>query len=91
MGTGQRRIEQKINTFKMIDAERLTHEALNLVSKSNWEKCVEHAEKIKDEDNEKKILRDHLLDPIILTFASDDSDFGDDEDNEEDVGPLFLK
>lgn len=58
----------------MVDVERLTHEALHLVSKSDWEKCVEHAEKIQDEDNEKEILRDGLLEPIILTFASDDSD-----------------
>ncbi|KAL4084185.1 hypothetical protein QTP88_028015 [Uroleucon formosanum] len=49
---------KKIDTFKMVDVERLTNEALDSVSKSDWEKCVEHAEKIQDEDYEKEILRD---------------------------------
>jgi len=40
----------------MVEVERLTNEALDSVSKSDWEKCVEHAEKIQDEDNEKEIL-----------------------------------
>lgn len=73
----------------MVDVERLTHETLDLVLKSDWEKCVEYAEKILDEDNKKEILRDSLLESIILTFASDDSDFGNDEGSGEDVEPLF--
>ncbi|KAL4119466.1 hypothetical protein QTP88_012273 [Uroleucon formosanum] len=68
-------VAKKNNTFKMVDVERLTNEALDSVSKSDWEKCVEHAEKIQDEDYEKEILRDSLTEPMTLTFASDDSDF----------------
>jgi len=81
-------VAKKNNTFKMVDVERLTNEALDSVSKSDWEKCVEHAEKIQDEDYEKEILRDSLTEPIILTFASDDSDFGTDGDSENDVEEL---
>jgi transposase len=81
-------VAKKNNTFKMVDVERLTNEALDSVSKSDWEKCVEHAEKIQDEDYEKEILRDSLTEPMILTFASDDSDFGTDGDSENDVEEL---
>jgi len=78
-------VAKRNNTFKMVDVERLTNEALDSVSKSDWKKCVKHAEKIQDEDNEKEILRDNLIEPIIFPFASDDSDFGTDEDSENDV------
>jgi len=43
--------QQKKNIiFKMVDVGRLTNETLDSVSKSDWEKCVKHAEKIQDED-----------------------------------------
>jgi len=29
----------------MVDIERLTHEALDAVTKEDWENCVRHAEK----------------------------------------------
>ncbi|KAL4126389.1 hypothetical protein QTP88_010611 [Uroleucon formosanum] len=67
------------STFKMVDVERLTHEALDLVSKSDWEKCVKHAETIQDEDYQ-EILIDSVLEPVIITFQTDDSDFSNDED-----------
>lgn len=73
------------STFKMVDVEKLTHKALNLVSKSNWEKCVKHAETIQGQDNAKEILRDSLLEPVIITFETDDSYFGNDEDSEDDI------
>lgn len=38
----------------MVDVERLTNEALDSVTKSDWEKYVEHAEKIQDDDYGKK-------------------------------------
>ncbi|KAL4123310.1 hypothetical protein QTP88_015508 [Uroleucon formosanum] len=77
------------STFKMVDVERLTHEALDLVSKSDWEKCVKHAETIQDEDYQKEILMDIVLEPLIITFQTDDSDFGNDEDSEDDVQTLI--
>jgi len=39
----------------MVNVEKLTHEALDMVSKSEWEKCVKHAETIQDQDNGKEI------------------------------------
>lgn len=32
-------------TFKIADVEKFMHEAINAVSKVNWEKAVEHSEK----------------------------------------------
>ncbi|XP_060881585.1 uncharacterized protein LOC132953053 [Metopolophium dirhodum] len=71
-------------TFKMCDIERLTHEALDSVTQQDWEKCVRHAEELQDKDNEKEIMRDTMLEPIIMTLLPDDSDW-DDSDDEENV------
>lgn len=64
----------------MVEVERLTTETLDSISKIDWEKCVKHAEKIQNEDNE-EILRDNLMESIIFTLASDDRDFSTDEDS----------
>jgi len=40
----------------MIDIERLTHEALDAVTKEDWENCVRHAEKSKIQITERKFL-----------------------------------
>jgi len=37
---------------------------------------VKHAEALQDQDNEKEIMRDSMLEPIILTLLPDDSDWG---------------
>jgi len=81
-------VAKKNNTFKMVDVERLTNEAFDSVSKSDWEKCDEHAEKIQYEDYEKEILQVSLTEPIILTFASDNSNFGTDGDSKNDIEEL---
>ncbi|XP_050064650.1 uncharacterized protein LOC126553545 [Aphis gossypii] len=72
------------NTFKMADVEKLAHAAIDAVTQNDWKKCVEHAEKIQNEDNEKEILRDISLEPIIITLEEDDSDWGD-EENDDDI------
>lgn len=82
-------VAKKNHTVKMANVERLTHEELDLVSKRDWEKYVELAEKVQDEDYEKEILRDCLLEKIIVTFTSDDSDSSNDDDSEEDFETLF--
>lgn len=43
-------VTKKNIIFKMVDVERLTNEALDSVTKSDWEKRVEHGGKIQDED-----------------------------------------
>ncbi|XP_025191681.1 uncharacterized protein LOC112591937 [Melanaphis sacchari] len=72
------------NTFKLADVEKLAHTAIDAVTQNDWKKCVEHAEKIQNEDNEKEILRDITLEPIIITLKEDDSDWGD-EENDDDI------
>ncbi|KAL4123174.1 hypothetical protein QTP88_015397 [Uroleucon formosanum] len=69
------------NTFKMVDIVRLTHEALDAVTIDDWTKCVRHAEEIQDEDNQKEIMRDTMMEPMIMTILPDDSDWSDDEEN----------
>ncbi|XP_050063318.1 uncharacterized protein LOC126552652 [Aphis gossypii] len=80
-------VAKKNNTFKMVDIERLTHEALDSVTVQDWEKCVRHAETIQAQDYEKEVHRDAILEPIILTILPGDSDSSDDEDtnNDEDI------
>lgn len=39
--------------------------------------------KIQEEDNSKNILRDVILEPIIITFRDDDNDWGDEQDDED--------
>lgn len=71
------------NTFKMADVEKLAHAAMDAVTQEDWKKCVAHAEKI--QDNRKEILRDVMLEPIIITLRDDDSDWGDEQDDDDDV------
>lgn len=47
----KRQVATKNNTFTIADIERLTHEALEAVSKEDWENCVRHAEKLQESDN----------------------------------------
>lgn len=49
----------------------------------------QHAEKIEDVDNGKELIRDSLLELGIITFTSDDSKFGNDEDNKDDIERLL--
>ncbi|KAF0751470.1 piggyBac transposable element-derived protein 4-like [Aphis craccivora] len=72
------------NTFKMADVEKLAHAAIDAVTQNDWENCVAHAEKIQNEDNEKEILRDISLEPIIITLQEDDSNW-DDEENDDNI------
>jgi len=67
-------------TFKMYCIERLTHQALDSVTQQDWEKCLRHAEELQDKDNEKEIMRDTMLEPIIMTLLPD---YSDDEENVE--------
>jgi hypothetical protein len=43
---------------------------------------VRHAEALQDQDYEKEIMRDSMLEPIILTLLPDDSDWGESSDEE---------
>lgn len=56
----------------------------DLLTQHDWEKCVRHAESLQNKDYEKEIMRDTVLEPIILTLLPDNSDWGS-SDNEENV------
>jgi len=81
----ENQVAAKNKTFKMVDIEKLTHEALDSVTKHDWEKCVRHAKELQNQDNEKEIMRDSIMEPIILTLLLNDSDWesSDDERNSE--------
>ncbi|KAL4153378.1 hypothetical protein QTP88_001211 [Uroleucon formosanum] len=83
---GEGRSGEKNYTFKMVDIKRLTHDALDAVTVDDWKKCVHHAEEIQIEDNKKEIMRDTMIEPIILTILPDDSDWSDDDDQDDDEG-----
>lgn len=79
-------VATKNKTFKMVDIEKLNHEALDSLTQHDWEKCVRHAEALQDQDNEKEFMRDSMLEPIILTLLPDNSDweeYSDEEGNSE--------
>jgi len=57
----------------MADVEKLAHVAMDAVTENDWEKCVARAEKLQDEDNRKEILRDVILELIVITLRDDDS------------------
>lgn len=42
-----------------------------------------HAEEIQIEDNKKEIMRDTMIEPIILTILLVDSDWSDDDDQDD--------
>jgi hypothetical protein len=70
----------------MIDIERLRHDALDADTIDDWKKCVRHAKVILNEDNKKEIMRDTIMEPIIITIIPDDSNYSsvshsDDDEN----------
>ncbi|KAL4096840.1 hypothetical protein QTP88_021723 [Uroleucon formosanum] len=81
------RVKQLIPLCKRYELDEIAlekgHATMDAVTQEDWEKCVAHAEKIQDEDNRKEILRDVMLEPIIITLQDDDSDWGDEEDDED--------
>lgn len=66
MNPGKKSSGAKNNkTFKMDDVEQLTHKALDLVTQHDWKKYVRYAEALQDKDNDKEIMKNCVLEPII--------------------------
>lgn len=78
------------NTFNMTAIERYTHEALDGIIKEDWDMCVKHAENIRKLDNQKKILRQVFLEPIIMIILSDDGNWNDNEQSDIEQLELIL-
>lgn len=79
----KREVAEKNKTFKLCDVERLTSEAIDNVTSSDWEKCVHHAEKLQEDDWAKEIVRDDRMEPLIINLsdASTDSESSDSDDS----------
>ncbi|XP_046384822.1 uncharacterized protein LOC124155147 [Ischnura elegans] len=74
----KRFVAQRNTTFRMIDVERLTHEALASISKEDWIKCVRHAENIQEEDYIKECVRDEVP-QVVIPLGEESSDNTSDE------------
>jgi hypothetical protein len=68
--------------FRNADMEKLTHEAVDKIQILGWNDCMQHAEKFQEDDLQKYISRDSLLEPIIVKLR--DSDSEEPETSEED-------
>ncbi|KAE9526959.1 hypothetical protein AGLY_013607 [Aphis glycines] len=75
-------VTEKHHSSKIADVEMLVNNALDGVTKKNWEKCGEHCIRVQDEDLVRERLRDEILEPIILTVNHDDSSTDDDDDDD---------
>lgn len=73
-------VANKNNSFKIVDVENLANNAIESVTIDNWKRCVEHCERLQNEDFLKEGFRDKILEPIVLTINSDDSSESDDDD-----------
>ncbi|KAJ8915262.1 hypothetical protein NQ315_014769 [Exocentrus adspersus] len=64
----------KNKTFKLKDVKELLIEALNNVTKVNWQKCVEHV--IKEEEKMSTLdgIIDDLIEPLIISVNNMESD-----------------
>ncbi|VVC30439.1 Hypothetical protein CINCED_3A016052 [Cinara cedri] len=73
-------IAKKNNSFKITDVEKLANIAIESVTVDNWKRCVNHCERLQDEDFIKEGFRDKILEPIVLTINPEDSSESDDDD-----------
>jgi hypothetical protein len=54
-------VADKNNNFRTADMEKLTHEAVDKIQTLAWNDCVQHAEKLQEEDFQREISRNGLL------------------------------
>ena len=74
-------IAHKNNTFKIKDVRKLLEEALLNVSVDDWKKCVQHAEKLQEEDFIKSGIRDEVIEKIVINLRDDsESSFSESDD-----------
>jgi len=75
-------IANKNNSFKIADVENLANIAIVNVTVDNWKRCVDHCQRLQNEDYIKEGFRDQILEPIILTINPEDSSESEDNDDE---------
>lgn len=75
-------IANKNNSFKSTDLEKLANIAIESVTVDNWKRCVDHCERLQNEDFIKEGFRDKILEPIVLTINPEDNSESEDDDDE---------
>lgn len=65
-------------TFKISDVEKLVNEVIDSVTVEDWKRCVKHCEELQESDFIKEGLRDEILEPIIITINSDETNDSED-------------
>jgi transposase len=82
----KREVAENNSTFKIQDVRRLLEEALERVSKEDWANCVQHCNKIQEDDFAKEIgERDNYIQQIIVNLEDDTSDSDSDYDTSDEV------
>lgn len=74
-------VGERNNTFRIADVDRLTHEAVDSITTSAWADCVRHAERLQEEDYDREIGRDSIMEPFIINIRDSDSSESDSEDD----------
>jgi len=74
------KIAEENTSFKMVDVEKLAHDALDSVTVDDWKRCETHCNKLQGDDYVKEGLRDEILEPIFMTIHPDDSSESEDDD-----------
>ncbi|XP_046395146.1 uncharacterized protein LOC124162602 [Ischnura elegans] len=78
-------VAKRNTTFKMADIEVLMNEELDRVTAMEWEKCVQHAEKIQEDDYRRDTAIDSVMESIVINLQDDSSDSLSDESDEDDI------
>jgi hypothetical protein len=79
----KREVAERNKTFKLSDVEHLTSQAIDNVTKTDWEKCVHHAESLQEEDWGKEIVRDDAFEKFVIEVNDSDSESESDSDSDE--------
>jgi hypothetical protein len=61
MGTSEVTCDTEEHTFKMANIQMLTHEAADNIHASAWVGCVQHAEKLQENDFRRENVRENML------------------------------
>jgi hypothetical protein len=66
-------VAEKNTTFKMANVQKFTREAVHDIQASACVSCVQHTEKLQDDDFKRQISRDVILEPVVRNFGESDS------------------
>jgi hypothetical protein len=67
-------VAKKNTAFKVADIQRLTYEAADSMQASAWVDCLQHAEKLQEDDFNREIAGNDMLEPIVTNQGESDSE-----------------